>query len=60
MRTGLILITLLIASCGRYDDNECRSREHMRIQCQAEQIPTYGRPYAVEACNRSYEAERCY
>lgn len=60
MRMTILLGLILLASCGRDNDDECRSREHMRIQCQAETIPTYGRPYAVEVCNRSYEADRCY
>lgn len=59
MRTGLIFIVLLITSCGR-DNNDCRSREHMVIRCQAETMPNYGYRTAVDVCNRSYEAERCY
>jgi hypothetical protein len=61
MRTVLALFLVLTAmSCGRRNDNDCRSREHMRIQCQAEQVPSFGRPYALEVCNRTYEADRCY
>jgi hypothetical protein len=60
MKSALLLIALCIVACGRRDDNNCRSREHMRLECQVQQIPTYGRPYAVELCNRTYEANRCY
>jgi hypothetical protein len=56
----MIFIFLILVSCGRRNDNDCRSREHMRVQCQAEQVPTFGLPYAVETCNRTYEADRCY
>jgi hypothetical protein len=59
MKAILILMVLASVSCGQ-NYNSCRSREHMRIQCQAEQMPNYGRVYAGEICNRSYEAERCY
>lgn len=55
----LFLMCYLIASCGR-QDNACRSKEHMRIQCQAQNAPTYGYPYVVEMCSRSYESDRCW
>lgn len=60
MRMTLILGIILLTSCGRQNDRSCRNREHMRIQCQAETMPSYGRPYAQDYCNRTYEADRCY
>lgn len=60
MKLAIVVLMALLVSCGRRNDNECRSKEYMRIQCQAESIPAYGRPYAVENCNRTYESDRCY
>jgi hypothetical protein len=59
MKSALLLIALCMVACGKEKD-DCKSRERMRIECQVQHIPTYGRPYAVEMCNRSYEADRCY
>lgn len=55
----LFLMCYLISACGRQDAT-CRSKEHMRIQCQAQNTPNYGYPYSVEMCNRSYESDRCW
>jgi len=60
MKILLILALVALVSCGRRDDNECRSKEHMKIECQAQQIPNYGYNQAVEICNRSYSADRCW
>jgi hypothetical protein len=61
MRIALALFLVLTSmSCGRRNDNDCRSREHIRLQCQAEHTPSYGRYHAVDICNRSYEVDRCY
>ena len=60
MKTLLILCLTITASCGRRNQDKCRSREYMRVQCQVQTIPSYGRPYAVELCDRNYEVERCY
>jgi hypothetical protein len=60
MKLALLILVLCIVACGRRDDNSCRSREHMRLECQAQNIPTYGYPHATEICSRSYEANRCY
>jgi len=60
MKSALLVIALCIVACGKREDNKCRSREHMRLECQAQHIPTYGHPYSVEMCNRSYQADRCY
>lgn len=49
----------LLQSCGR-DNNECRSREHMVVRCQAENTPIYGYRTSQEICDRSYESERCW
>lgn len=57
MRT--ILLLLVLSSCGKLRDNECRSKEHMRLECRATNQHRYG-PYAIEMCDRSYQADRCY
>jgi hypothetical protein len=61
MKSALTLIVMVIIfqSCGN-NQRECRSREHMRIQCQVENMPTYGRTFSQELCSRSYESDRCY
>lgn len=55
----LIVIIMVFTSCGKKSET-CRNRETMRVECQARNIPTYGHPYAVEMCDRSYSAEKCY
>jgi hypothetical protein len=61
MKILLILATVILVSCGRRDDdNDCRSKEQMRIECSAQLIPNHGYNYAVEVCNRSYSADRCW
>lgn len=57
MRT--ILLLLILSSCGKLRDNDCRSREHMRLECRATNYNNYGH-YAHEMCDRSYQADRCY
>lgn len=61
MKSALVLIAMVIIfqSCGN-NNNECRSREHMRVQCSVENMPTYGRVFSQEICNRTYEVDRCY
>ena len=55
-----VILLLILASCGKDRMTNCKNREHMRVQCQAETIPHYGRPYAQDYCNRTYELDRCY
>lgn len=57
--TLLLMMTIVFYSCGK-DKDSCRNRETMRIECQAQNIPNYGYPYAREMCDRSYSADRCY
>lgn len=61
MKSALTLIVMVIVftSCGKKSET-CRNRETMRVECQARNIPTYGRPYSQEMCDRSYSADRCY
>ena len=61
MKSALTLLAMVIVftSCGK-DKDSCRNRETMRIECQAQNIPNYGYPYAREMCDRSYSADRCY
>lgn len=54
----LFIMCLVFFSCGK--DNNCRSREHMALQCRAVNQPTYGYQYAQEMCNRDYSVDRCY
>lgn len=60
MKVLFLLITFVSVSCGKKIKDECRSREHMRVQCEAETMPNYGRPYAQDYCRRTYEINRCY
>ena len=57
--TLLLMMVIVFSSCGKDRDN-CKNRETMRIECQAQNIPNYGYPYAREMCDRSYSADRCY
>ena len=61
MKSALTLLVMLIlfTSCGKKSE-DCKSRETMRIECQARSIPNYGYPYAQEMCNRTYSSDRCY
>ena len=61
MKSALTLLAMVIifSSCGKKQET-CNNRETMRIECQARHIPNYGYQYAVEMCNRSYSADRCY
>ncbi len=61
MKSAIVLVVMVIvfSSCGKKSET-CRSRETMRVECQARNSPSYGYPYAQEMCNRSYSAEKCY
>jgi hypothetical protein len=59
MKAFLLLGILLLISCGRFREDDCRSREHMRLECRATNHNNYGH-YAHEMCDRSYQADRCY
>jgi len=60
MKILLMLAIVLLASCGRNNTNECRSRESVRLECTTRNTPNYGFQYAQEMCDRSYNAERCW
>ena len=59
MKSAMLIVLLCVFACGKKEDT-CRSRESMRIECQAQNAPHYGQPYTNEMCNRSYYADRCY
>lgn len=60
MKSALLIafIVVFFPSCGK--DTNCKSREHMTLQCRAINQPTYGYQYAQEMCNRDYSVDRCY
>lgn len=62
MKTFFVLafIVVFFSSCGRRDNNNCRNKESMRIECRAVNQPTYGYQYSQEMCDRSYNSDRCY
>jgi hypothetical protein len=66
MRNQYVLITLLfLVACGKPDER-CRSREEMRLSCQAEEIANLHYPTqweinrAKEVCERQYVVNKCY
>jgi outer membrane biogenesis lipoprotein LolB len=58
--TMMLAVTLLLISCGKRREKECRNRESMEMQCQVENIPNYGRQYAQRVCSEQYSVEKCY
>lgn len=60
MKGLMIVIFFLCIACGKNRSNECKSKEHMQLECQTVNTPSYGYPYAKEMCNRSYSSDRCY
>lgn len=61
MKILIALVFLLaLTSCGRSKDNDCNSKESMRMECQVINTPNYGTYYVRELCNRTYAADRCY
>lgn len=66
MRNYIIFFTmLLLVACGKPDER-CKSREEMRLTCQAEELAGLDRPtdweinFAREQCNRQYIMDKCY
>jgi hypothetical protein len=61
MKTFFVLafIVVFFPSCGR-DENTCKNKETMRLECRAVNQPAYGYGYAREVCDRSYDLDRCY
>jgi hypothetical protein len=61
MKSALLIafIVAFFPSCGR-NNNSCRSRENMRIECRAVNQPNYGYTYSQRMCDETYSADRCY
>jgi hypothetical protein len=56
----ILFIVLILASCGKRKENDCRSSEEMILECQASNTPNYGWNYSREMCNRQYKYKRCW
>jgi hypothetical protein len=62
MKSLIILALILLnASCGRNNSgNDCRTREHMIVDCIPQHQHNYGHPYAQKICSEKYTLDRCY
>lgn len=56
----ILVLLLLVVSCGKKESKKCRSSEEMQYKCQVQYIPNYGRVYAQRVCSEQYLTKRCY
>lgn len=61
MNLAAILVTLLLVySCGKKEENKCKSKADEVLRCRTAMQPNYGYQYAQEHCEREYNSHRCW